>query len=112
MTALLSDEWVASLVAASADRSAVTGLDGVVELMIGKTTSTTIEIIDGRVVGLTDKTAEVQAPFTKKQLEAWAEGQFAPSVAFMKGDWKPVGSTGPLLALLAVLDDAEVLARL
>lgn len=112
MTAPLSAEWVASLVEASSERAPVSGLDGVVELTIGKTTSTTVAIIDGRVVGESDKTAEVQVPFTKKQLEAWAEGEFAPSVAFMKGDLKPVGSTGPLLALLAVLDDAEVRARL
>ena len=112
MTAPLSPEWVASLVEASSERTPVPGLDGVVELAIGKTTSATIEISDGVVLGSSDKTAEVQVPFTKKQLEAWATGDFAPSVAFMKGDLKPVGSTGPLLALLAVLDDAEVQARL
>ncbi len=112
MTAPLSAEWVTSLVEASSQRTMVAGLDGVIELTIGKTTSTTVEIIDGRVVGESDKAAEVQVPFTKKQLEAWAEGQFGPSVAFMKGDLKPVGATGPLLALLAVLDDDDVRARL
>lgn len=106
----LSDEWVAALVTATAARTPVDGLDGVVTLAIGKTTRVTIEIVAGQVTGQTDREGDVEVPFTKPQLGAWSEGDLVPSVAYMKGDLKPVGATGPFLALLAVMDDPTVAA--
>ena len=106
--AALSDEWVAALVSATAARTPVDGLDGVVTLAIGKTTRVTIEIVGGQVTGQTDGDGDVEVPFTKAQLSAWSEGDLVPSVAYMKGDLKPVGATGPFLALLAVMDDRAV----
>lgn len=106
----LSDVWVEAVVAASAQREAIRGLDGIVTLAIGKTTKVTLDIASGRVTGRVDAAGEVEVPFTKAQLAAWADGEFDLSVAYMKGDLKPTGATGPFLALLAVMDDPAVVS--
>lgn len=104
----LSEEWVAGLVTSTVDRPETPGLDGVVTLTIGKTRSASFEIVSGRVTGPTTATADVAIPFTSKQLAAWADGDGSLTVAYMKGDLKPVGASGPLFAALDVLDDGHV----
>lgn len=106
----LSEEWVEALVTSSAKRDPVDGLDGVVTLALGKATKVTLNIVSGRVAGQVDAVGDVEVPFTKAQLTAWADGELIPSVAYMKGDLKPTGPTGPFLALLAVMDDPAVIA--
>jgi hypothetical protein len=104
----LSDAFVAAIVAASAGRLPTPGLDGVVSLSVGKTTRAVFRISAGRAIGPSEATPEVDIPLTKKQLQAWADGTLSLSVAYMKGDVKPVGASGPLLAALELLDADEV----
>ena len=107
-----SDEFVGKLVAATADRDAVPGSSGIVGLGIGKKVRATVEIIDGRVVGPTDEESVTQFLFTGKQVEAWLAGEFNLSQAYMRGDFKPVGHTGPMTAALEIFDDPTVVSAL
>ncbi|MFT7601545.1 MAG: hypothetical protein ACI8TP_004504 [Acidimicrobiales bacterium] len=106
----LSDEWVESLVASSTDREPTPGLDGTVTLAIGKKTKATIGIADGLVIGPASEPADIQVPFTAKLLDAWAAGEISLSVAYMKGDLKPVGPTRAILAFLSAFDDDKTRA--
>lgn len=103
-----SDEWVAELVTATAGRAGVPGVSGQVGLGHGKTAKIVLEISEGKVLGLTNAEPEVIIPISKVQLEEWSDGQLNLTVAYMKGDLKPTGSTGALLAALEVLDSGVV----
>ncbi len=106
------DAFVDALVSASAARSEVAGSSGVVGLGIGKKVLATLEIVDGRVVGSTDAEPAVTIVFTGAQVESWKSGELNLSQAYMRGDLKPVGHTGPLTAALEIFDDADVVAAL
>lgn len=110
MIAQLSEPWVDALVAASKERTSP--FNAVVAFTIGKTKRAVIEISEGSVTGSTDAEPAVTVPFTGKQLDAWANGEIDCSAAYMKGDLKPEGSTGALLAALDLLADSEVRERL
>lgn len=99
-----SDEWVSELVAATAERAGVPGVSGVVGLGTGKKPKVVLAFSDGRVVGPSDAEPEVIIPISGPQMEQWTHGELNLTVAYMKGDVKPVGSTGALLAALEVLD--------
>lgn len=99
-----SEEWVAELVTATVGRDGVPGVSGQVGLGHGKTAKIVVEISEGKVLGVTNAEPEVIIPISKAQLEEWSEGQLSLTVAYMKGDLKPTGSTGALLAALEVLD--------
>lgn len=106
----LSEEWVAAMVEASADRSAP-GASGVVAFAIGKTKQAVVEIVDGRVTGAVDDEPPVTIPLTAKQLSALVDGSESLAQAFMRGDVKPVGATGPLLAAVELFEDANFRQR-
>lgn len=103
-SAPFSDEWVAELIEASAQRVGVPGVSGVVGLGTGKKPKVVLQFSEGKVLGLSDAEPEVIIPIPGAQMEAWASGELKLTVAYMKGDVKPVGSTGALLAALEVLD--------
>jgi len=126
----LSDEWVSTLAAASSDRVGV-GMTGVVAITIGKTRRAVLEIVDGRVVvsaaepdspvdgspvdgSTVDGGAEVAVtiPATAKQLDAIIDGSESLAQAFMRGDIKPEGATGALLAAIELFEDATFRSRL
>ncbi|MEM7340661.1 MAG: hypothetical protein AAF467_18540 [Actinomycetota bacterium] len=116
MTAPLSDEWVAALVAASADRQG-RGAGETVAITIGKTKAAAFAITDGQVAGPGDpEDAAVTVPVTAAQLDAIVAGETSLAQDFMRGDVKPVGATGPLLALVELFEDEafrrELAARL
>ncbi len=99
-----SEEWVAELVEASAERVGVPGVSGIVGLGTGKKPKVVLQFTEGKVSGLSDAEPEVVIPISAAQLEQWNQGDLKLTVAYMKGDVKPVGSTGALLAALEVLD--------
>ncbi len=101
----LSPAWVDHIVGASDDPSIRAGRSGVVTLKIGKTRSATLSIVDGRVVGSTDVEAATTIPFTAKQLAAVIDGSESLAQAFIRGDIKPEGATGPLVALIELFED-------
>ena len=72
-----------------------------------------VEIVDGRV-SMADEEAEaaVTVPLTSRQLASFLAGDDSLARAYMRGDVKPVGSSGALLAVVEVLEDDEVRARL
>lgn len=107
-----NDAFVDAIVAATADRAELAGSSGIVGLGIGKKVLATLEIVDGRVVGPTDAEPAVTIVFTGAQVESWLGGELHLSQAYMRGDLKPVGHTGPLTAALEILDDADVVAAL
>lgn len=107
----LSPEWVEALASASAERDGA-DLGGVVAVTIGKTRRAVFEIAGGRVVGASDAEPGVAIPVTGAQLDAWTRGELDLSVAYMRGDIKPEGSTGTLLAALEVLSDPQVSVNL
>ncbi len=105
-----SDEWVAEMIAAHAERPAVPGLSGVVGLGVGKKVAVVVSITDGRITGSVDLSGAgddvepgVTIPFSGAQVEAWQSGELDLSEAYMMGDLKPVGSTGALLAAFTAL---------
>lgn len=102
-----SPEWVSALVAASAGRGGVPSVSGVVGLGTGKKSSVVLNITEGQVTGPIDSEPEVVIPISEAQIDAWNKGELSLSVAYMKGDLKPVGSTGALLAALEVLDNLD-----
>jgi hypothetical protein len=110
----LSPEWVDELVAASNEAESVHAIDAVVEFTRGKTVSVPVEVRAGRVIGPAGDDAEpsLTVPLTTTQIEAFVSGAESMSRAYTRGDFKPVGSTGTLLALLALFDDAKVRSRL
>ena len=100
----LDDQWVASLVEASAavdgDRSAV------VAVTIGKKQQAVLNIEAGKVVGVGDEEAvSVTVPVTSDQLRSFADGSESVAKAYMRGDLKPVGSTGALLAFVELFEN-------
>ncbi len=105
-----------ALVAATADRADAAGLGGIVELAIGKTKSVVLELVDGRVIGVAEGVgpgeANVRIPFTGAQRAAWLAGEFGLMQAYMRGDLKPEGRSGDLLAALELLDDPAVYRQL
>lgn len=116
MTVPLSDEWVAALVEASAERHG-RGDGETVALTIGKTKAAGFTITNGRVAGPVDPDdAAVSVPVTGAQLTALVAGETSLAQDFMRGDVKPVGATGPLLALVELFEDEgfrrELAARL
>ncbi len=109
-------EFAAALVAATADRADAAGLSGIVELAIGKTTSVIIEIANGRVIGVAEGVepggANVRIQFTGAQRAAWLAGELGLTTAYMRGDLKPEGRSGDLIAALELLDDPAVYSQL
>lgn len=101
-----------ALVAASADRRRGSGLAGRVQLALGSSSAVVVEIADGRVIAVSRDEPEVRIPFTQAQFQAWLDGDLHLSRAYMRGDIKPEGSSGALLAALEVLDDPAVVAEL
>ena len=110
----LSEAWVAALVEASRDRSgAGTGVGGQVVITIGKTKRAEFQVVDGRVIeaGVDGDGDGVTIPVTAKQLAAIVDGTESLAQAFMRGDVKPVGPTGPLLAVIELFEDASFRRR-
>jgi len=104
-----TEEFVAELVALSADRALIPGLSGDVGLGVGSKVdaskvSVVMAIVDGRAVGLTDRTPEIVVGLSKKQVPEWLAGELVLARAYMQGDLKPVGASGPLFAALEFLD--------
>ncbi len=102
----LSDEWVEELVAATAELPE-TGQEPVaVTLNIGKTRSATLAVANGRVVGPGDAgESAVTIPVTKDQLASFVDGSVSLAEAYMRGDCKPVGATGPLLVFVEMMEN-------
>lgn len=113
--ATLDDAFGQALVAATADREDAGGLAGVVALTIGKSAMLVVAFDNGRVriVNPVDE-GEIDAriPFSPAQFEAWLSGGFNPAEAYMKGDLKPEGRSGPVAAALEVLADPVVISAL
>jgi putative sterol carrier protein len=102
----LDEDWVAEMVAAS---SSVAGnRSGVVAVAIGKKQQAVLNIEDGRVVGTGDEDAvAVTVPVTSDQLTSFVDGSESVAKAYMRGDLKPVGSTGALLAFVELFENPE-----
>ena len=101
--------WVDELVALSSDRESIAGLSGIVGLGVGAKLAAAdaeavVAIVDGRAVGASTELPEITIPFAKNQVSEWLAGEVVLSEAYMKGDLKPVGASGPLFAALELLD--------
>lgn len=110
----LSDEWVAAVAEASAPRAG-SGRSGRVAITIGKSKRAVLDIVDGEVQPVDaaiDDEPTVAVPVTAKQLAAMIEGDESLAQAFMRGDIKPVGATGPLLAAVELFEDKAFRERL
>ena len=97
------EAWLRDAVAASTDR-APTGLHASASLLVGKTAHVAITVDDGRIVGTADGTPECELPFSKVQAQDFVDGRFNVAVAYMRGDFKPTGSTAAILAAIDALD--------
>ena len=103
MAKFLSDEWIEAVRASAAD---VTAGDISVRLEVSAgDTQFHAVIVDGAVEsvaagGLSD--ADVSLTLPIDEATAVAQGELAPSVAFMQGRMKTAGDPGKLLDLLAL----------
>ncbi len=111
----LSDAWVDALVAASAAASddQVGEHSGVIELTIGKTRRAALSIVDGRVVGAVETEGsvdgvDVSVPVSDDQLNGYLAGTDSIAQAYIRGDVKPVGSTGPWLAFVELVESGAL----
>jgi hypothetical protein len=113
MTGLGTDvDLVDVLVGATAERAGLPGR-AVVALTVDDDPQAVFEIVDGRVSGPADgDDVGVTVPLRSEQLASFVAGDDSLARAYMRGDVKPVGSTGPLLAVVELLEDGAVLARL
>lgn len=103
-------QWAADLVAASATASPRPGLDARVAVTVGSESPVLLDIRDGRIVDATAAEAgrtdvDVEVPLSPEVFEAAATGELSLAVAYMRGDVKPVGSTGALAVFLEVVED-------
>ena len=104
-----TESFVDELVAVSATRPPIPGLSGDVGLGVGSKVDASkvpvvIAIVDGQVTGSTDRSPEVIIGLSKNQVPQWLAGELVLAAAYMKGDLKPVGASGPLFAGLELLD--------
>lgn len=104
-----TEEFVAELVALSADRPPIPGLSGDIGLGIGSKVDASkvavvIAIVDGQVTGPTERAPEAIIGLSKKQVPEWLSGELVLAAEYMKGDLKPTGASGPLFAGLELLD--------
>lgn len=100
----LDDGWVAEMVAASSDLAG--DRSAVVAVTIGKKQQAVLQIEAGRVVGAGDEDAvAVTVPVTSDQLVSFVDGSESVAKAYMRGDLKPVGSTGALLAFVELFEN-------
>lgn len=104
-----SEDFIAELVAASAQRAPIPGLSGDVGLGIGSKVdaakvSVVIAIVDGQVTGPTERPAEAVLGLSKKQVPEWLSGDLVLAAEYMKGDLKPTGASGAIFAALELLD--------
>lgn len=109
----LTEEWVEALVAASAaapdDR--VGDRSGAIELTIGKKRRAVVSMVEGRVVGSSDAEGDdidVSIPFTDDQLRAYLSGEKSIAQDYIRGDVKPVGSTGPWLSFIELVESGSL----
>ena len=63
-------------------------------------------------VGYEAEEAPVVLPLTTSQFERIVAGEESLAQSFMRGDVKPAGATGPLLAAVDLFEDAEFRGRL
>ncbi len=109
----LSEEWIDALVAASAAAAAdqVGDRSGVIELTIGRKRRAVLRMVDGRVVGPfdgDDDEIDVSVPFTDDQLRAYLTDDDSIARAYIRGDVKPVGSTGPWLSFVELVESGAL----
>ncbi len=110
MACYLSPEWFALGLAAGADLPERPGVSALVQHVVsggpdGEVRYVT-RLVDGRVTehglgSVDDPDATLATPYTEGL--AIAEGRLDANAAFMQGRIKTAGRTGPLLALLSVL---------
>ncbi|MGB5756840.1 MAG: hypothetical protein WBM50_08000, partial [Acidimicrobiales bacterium] len=95
----LDEDWIAALVDASSAVGGVGCRSAVVAFAIAKTQKAVLDIVEGRVVGRgEDDAVAVTIPVTAQQLAAFVDGSESVATSYMRGDLKPVGSTGAFLA--------------
>jgi putative sterol carrier protein len=115
MVDALSNEWVEAIAEASAPRAGA-GRSGRVAITVGKSKRAVLDIVDGEVrtpvTHDADGDPEVTIPVTGKQLTALIDGEESLAQAYMRGDIKPEGATGPLLAAVELFEDAAFRRRL
>ena len=104
--------WVERLAQASSGSAARPGLDARVAVALAGGPPAVLDIRDGRVAGIADGAAEVEVPLTAEQVQAFGGGEVSLAVAYMRGDVKPVGSTGALAVFIEVVDDPATWAAL
>ena len=102
-------DFIDELAALSAGRPPIPGLSGDVGLGVGSkvdasNVAVVVAIIDDQVTGTTDRGPDVVIGLSKKQVPEWLSGELVLTEAYMKGDLKPVGASGPLFAGLELLD--------
>ncbi len=105
MSVTFDDDFVAGLADAADDRPEVPGMDAVVQFVIGKKKGAVAQITAGRVTGVADDGAEpdAQLVFTAAQAEALVGDEATLEADYMRGDFKPTGSTRAIAAALLAL---------
>lgn len=109
----LTEEWVEALIEAStaADDDQIGDRSGVIELTIGKKRRAVVAMVEGRVVGPSDAEGDdidVSIPFSDDQLRAYLSGDESIARAYIRGDVKPVGSTGPWLSFVELVESGAL----
>lgn len=109
----LTEEWVEALVAASAAATddQVGERSGIIELTIGKNRRAVVAMVEGRVIGPSNAEADdidVSIPMSDDQLRAYLSGEESIAKAYIRGDVKPVGSSGPWLSFVELVESGAL----
>lgn len=109
----LTEEWVEALVSASAAAAddQVGDRSGVIELTIGKNRRAVVAMVEGRVVGpavAEGDDIDVSIPFSDDQLRGYLSGDESIAKAYIRGDVKPVGSSGPWLSFVELVESGAL----
>lgn len=109
----LSVEWIAALADASGGATAdqIGDRSGLVEFKLGKKERAVISFDSGRFAGPApdDGEIELSLPFADAaELSEYLSGRDSMAKAYIRGDFKPVGSTGVLLSVIELVESGAL----
>jgi len=111
----LSADWIAALAEASAGAGddQIGDRSGLVEFKLGKKERAVVAFESGRFRGpdFDDGEVELSLPFANAdELSGYLSGRDSMLRAYIRGDFKPVGSTGVLLSVIELIESGALKA--
>ena len=107
----LTEEWTAAVIAAAeaADSPIRGDISGTVAFAIGKKRQASVALSEGRLGPADDGEVDLTLPFASdEELAAYLSGEQSVVKAYIRGDFKPVGSTGVLIPMIELIESGAL----